>query len=1052
MNAHNPIKLTAMLMFFLFQSLQCFSQDSTFTPPKGFIDSMTSREAANGHIIYLKKYFSQCMIGDSLDINCPKIKQVYTLNLPLENRMVDLSWIKYFDNLTELTVNYNFINILPDTFPSTLKKLNLFYNEIETSEIKPFSVLPNGLTHLDVSYQRSRKFKTLPELPDSLLVLVASYNIIESLPNTFPVKLKQLHMQSNRLVALPAGLDAVPLEILNASYNSIAQLTSISDKLVRLNLTNNILSTFGFTSFPSTLKSINLQDNKLTRLPALGPNLEHLDVSFNELVHLPALPSNLKVLQADKNKLIDLPNLPVLLQQLSVSQNSIVAIPTFPPSLTDINIGMNQLTALPALPSMLINLNVENNSLSSLPALPTNLLSLCIGNNLFSGTLSNLPVSLIVLKCDTNTFTSITLPIPSILEVLTFSNNDVTVFPLNTLPGTLDKLYCANNGLLSIPQLPETLVEIKAKGNVFTCLPNLPINLGSTDIRIVCNKNCWLPASGNWNSAANWSTGLVPTNTTDVVILDAEVLVNQSVNVKHIDIRASYVHGPGVLNVKGNINNNNAFFEAEVNMNGSSNQTISRVSNAKLTINNTSGVKLESVSYLKVLSVPQGYIEKGTYSGNVKIERLGYCHSGTIIQGAFIEVKGFVNSGWIFTTNNVVNQQFDALSNYISLGFGATNQTVYKYNGQLASNNGWLPVASLTEAFSPGGGYRVFSYKGSEIIFAGVPFTGPENLDVTFNSAGYDGGGWNLVGNPYMSAIDWDNASGWAKTNLDNAIYIWNSNSGKYASYVNGAGTFGASSAIAIGQSFFVKATALNPTLQINELAKSIDYATFLRTGEAPSIKIILSDTKNVKDEILMRVVDGSTDAFDSEYDAHKLIGEGHNVSVSGADNLPLSISSIPLSSGNYPLEIDVEKTGSYTFSFEGIETFAGTDVYLSDSYLNKMTLIETGTTYSFTLESLKDAARFKLVMTNLTTDYQDAQKTGNMKLYPNPIKDQATVSFPSAISGELILTDATGAVVYTNTLTGTDSFTLSMENYKGVYFLKVITGESIYITKIVKL
>ena len=33
--------------------------------------------------------------------------------------------------------------------------------------------------------------------------------------------------------------------------------------------------------------------------------------------------------------------------------------------------------------------------------------------------------------------------------------------------------------------------------------------------------------------------------------------------------------------------------------------------------------------------------------------------------------------------------------------------------------------------------------------------------------------GFNLVGNPYPSAIDWDAASGWTKTNIDNAVYYF---------------------------------------------------------------------------------------------------------------------------------------------------------------------------------------------------------------------------------------------------------------------------------------
>ncbi len=52
--------------------------------------------------------------------------------------------------------------------------------------------------------------------------------------------------------------------------------------------------------------------------------------------------------------------------------------------------------------------------------------------------------------------------------------------------------------------------------------------------------------------------------------------------------------------------------------------------------------------------------------------------------------------------------------------------------------------------------------------------------------------GWNLVGNPYPSPIDWDAASGWTKTNVDNATYR-HVNNATWASYVGGVGTNGGS-------------------------------------------------------------------------------------------------------------------------------------------------------------------------------------------------------------------------------------------------------------------
>jgi hypothetical protein len=81
---------------------------------------------------------------------------------------------------------------------------------------------------------------------------------------------------------------------------------------------------------------------------------------------------------------------------------------------------------------------------------------------------------------------------------------------------------------------------------------------------------------------------------------------------------------------------------------------------------------------------------------------------------------------------------------------------------------------------------------------------------VTGNT-GYSG--FNLVGNPYASSINWSTFSTATSTagiygpNVGNTIYIFNEVSKVYATYNGSVGTNGGSNVIASGQGFFVKAT-----------------------------------------------------------------------------------------------------------------------------------------------------------------------------------------------------------------------------------------------------
>jgi hypothetical protein len=96
--------------------------------------------------------------------------------------------------------------------------------------------------------------------------------------------------------------------------------------------------------------------------------------------------------------------------------------------------------------------------------------------------------------------------------------------------------------------------------------------------------------------------------------------------------------------------------------------------------------------------------------------------------------------------------------------------------------------------------------------------------------------GWNLVGNPTPSTINWNSSSGWTKTNMDSTIYIWDPNdtTGGYKVWNGYAGNL-RSGLIAPLQSFWVKANASGPSLKCSNGVKSTG-ATFLgNIAQAPT-------------------------------------------------------------------------------------------------------------------------------------------------------------------------------------------------------------------------
>jgi len=145
--------------------------------------------------------------------------------------------------------------------------------------------------------------------------------------------------------------------------------------------------------------------------------------------------------------------------------------------------------------------------------------------------------------------------------------------------------------------------------------------------------------------------------------------------------------------------------------------------------------------------------------------------------------------------------------------------------------------------FIPGHGYLAsYSAQGTK-QFKGVFNQG----DVTVNLTKTDLiaeeenklAGFNLVGNPYPSFLDWENVDGWNRSRIYGynaepdeshcVMWIYNEDEGNYSVYVQGGGgisTLHATQYIAPGQAFFVKATqagsfVMRDAARTNEHAKS---------------------------------------------------------------------------------------------------------------------------------------------------------------------------------------------------------------------------------------
>ncbi len=305
-----------------------------------------------------------------------------------------------------------------------------------------------------------------------------------------------------------------------------------------------------------------------------------------------------------------------------------------------------------------------------------------------------------------------------------------------------------------------------------------------------------------------------------------------------------------------------------------------------------------------------------------------------------------------------------------------TNQSMFSYNETVTTggiNGGYedFPINANTEQLVAGRGYAMF-IRGNvnPIVSAGSALfdvRGPINsgtislgnpTGLTFTSSGVPADdGWNLVGNPFPSTIDWNAATGWTRpAALDATIYIRDNGSDPqtYATWNGVTGTNGGSRYIAMGQAFWVKLnnTPSPATLSANENVKAAGtQTTFFRNGGPDDLLRVTLKNGLKSDETVIHFRQDATELFDSHADAWKLANATINLSSISSENRKLAINSMaPFNcSGEVKLDISNVPAGNYSLEFSEFESFGNAvDITLVDNFTATATDVRANTLYNF--------------------------------------------------------------------------------------------------------
>ena len=313
-------------------------------------------------------------------------------------------------------------------------------------------------------------------------------------------------------------------------------------------------------------------------------------------------------------------------------------------------------------------------------------------------------------------------------------------------------------------------------------------------------------------------------------------------------------------------------------------------------------------------------------------------------------------------------------------------------------------------------------------------FGSTDNL--TRNSSGSGDEGWNMVGNPYPSSIDWNSGSGWTKSaNLGSAIYLYNNGIWEY--YLDdspsGHSTNG-TRYIAPGQGFFVRVLSGTTGTLIMDDDVRVNHATeFFKTRELiPYVKLAASGN-NCNDETIIRFKESATNEFDGEYDVFKKFTSNENYpqiySNSGEKYYINTVSSIDL----VPVSFFAGVDGDYTISIDEFDNIG--NIWLEDLITGDyIDLTVKQHTFSYSIDD--DPDRFILHFTPVSIN---EESPGSINIYS--FNNKVFIRSSELLSGTVHVYNIAGQEIEAERLEGFD-MNIPIDG-EGYFLVSVITNNS---------
>jgi hypothetical protein len=396
-----------------------------------------------------------------------------------------------------------------------------------------------------------------------------------------------------------------------------------------------------------------------------------------------------------------------------------------------------------------------------------------------------------------------------------------------------------------------------------------------------------------------------------------------------------------------------------------------------------------------------------------------------------------------------------------------TPNDFYSYD---ASGGGWVSESATNAIMNPGVGYAITGADGQsgvqERIFNNNQFGYLDvdvkifQKDITVDGSTY--GNFNLIGNPYPSALDLNKVHTDNSANWDGIAYLYNhqhilpgrTNDPNDYITVTATGSTPAGTDYSVGtaQGFMIKASNNNVDFKFNtdqEFKVPGNNATFYKKSPIERVWLVLSNN-DFSTSTLLGFTDNATDERDDKYDGVNISGSTDLQFYSLINDVRFAVQATDsdIESKQIKIGMYAGETGKYTISILQDE-LNGHNVYLEDKLLGVSNWNLSNTDYEFDVDvsDTRINDRFVVSFTEGTLSSSDKFDSSDIKIF---VADNLLSISKDKNITKVEMISTSGKIVESWQGNSKNIYNIDTSISRGIYVIRAYSNNGVYVKKVV--